>query len=161
MRRDPARLAALKDLLVLDTAPEATYDDLTLTLAQRFDVPIAMVNLLDAERDWFKSCIGLPFEDSPADTSFCEVLFGSDDDVIVIEDTTQDERFCKHPLVTGAPHVRFYASARLTVDGHTVGTLCVYDTTAKEVTASQVADLRVLGRAAMEMLRHRQPARSG
>ena len=157
MRKDPKRLEQLRSLMVLDTAPEVMYDDITRTLATSFDVPIAMVNLLDAERDWFKSCIGLPFGESSADTSFCEVFFGLTDDVVIVEDTLEHRRFSVHPFVTGAPHVRFYASARLMVRGQTLGTLCVYDTKPKKVTPEQEDQLRSLGRAAMEMLRKRQP----
>ncbi|RZJ03854.1 MAG: GAF domain-containing protein [Rubrivivax sp.] len=156
MRIDTKRLSALHDLRILGTAPEADYDALTRDLAQCFDVPIGMVNLLDAERDWFKSCMGLPFDESPANTSFCEVFFSSHEDVIVVEDTTQDQRFSAHPLVLGAPHVRFYAATRLVVEGHTVGTLCVYDIGAKTVTPAQVERLQDLGHLAMALLQRRQ-----
>lgn len=152
MRTDPLRLQALKQLAVLDTTPEVVYDDITRTLAQSFGVPIAMVNLLDAERDWFKSCLGLPLTESPAATSFCEIFFRAGDDIVVIEDTTADDRFVQHPLVSGAPFIRFYAAARLTIGGFTVGTLCVYDTEVRAVTPAQVDTLKLLGQAAMETL---------
>ncbi len=161
MRSDPARLKKLRDLMILDTSPDVMYDDITRSLAQTFDVPIALVNLLDAERDWFKSCIGIDLGESPAQTSFCEIFFDRTDDVIVIEDTMADRRFITHPLVIDGPRVRFYASARLIVDGQTVGTLCVYDAKPKEVTEAQREQLRLMGRATMEMLRHRQPAIRG
>ncbi|MDB5966255.1 MAG: diguanylate cyclase, partial [Polaromonas sp.] len=86
---------------MLDSSPETAFDDLTRTVAQAFDVPIAMVNILDAERDWFKSCLGLPVRESPAETSFCEVFFHTGDDFIVVEDTQLDPRFAQHPLVVG------------------------------------------------------------
>jgi GAF domain-containing protein len=159
MRHNHKRLEALRRLALLDTAPEVVYDDLTRTLAKAFDVPISMVNLLDADRDWFKACIGVSLAQSPADTSFCEMFFHCDDDLLVIPDTLADPRFADHPMVTGAPFIRFYASARLGFEGHTVGTLCIYDTRVKEVSEEQVETLRVLRLAAMDTLaRHARPA---
>ena len=157
-RKLPERLQALKQLALLDTEPEVVYDDLIRTLAKAFQVPLAMVSLMDADRDWFKACIGVSLTESPAETSFCEMFFHCDDDLLVIPDTTADARFSDHPLVIGAPFIRFYASARLTVDGHTVGTLCIYDTQAKQVSAEQVETLSLLRLAAMETLAHRTNA---
>ena len=155
MRHNPERLQALKNLALLDTAPEVVYDDLIRLLAKAFDVPIAMVNLLDADRDWFKSCIGVTLTESPAETSFCEIFFHCDDDFFVIPDTTADARFADHPLVVNPPFIRFYASARLAVDGHTVGTLCIYDTKVKQVSAEQLEILGAMRLAAMETLARR------
>ncbi|MES2911721.1 MAG: GAF domain-containing protein [Pseudomonadota bacterium] len=155
MRNNPARLATLKQLAILDTAPEVVFDDLTRTVAQAFGVPIAMVNLLDADRDWFKSCLGLPMGESPAETSFCEVFLTSQQDIVIVEDTTKDPRFANHPLVVGPPEVRFYAAARLVVHGDTVGTLCVYDTVPKQVSKEQIEQLEVLSKAAVESLASR------
>jgi len=152
MRKNPERLQALRSLAVLDTATEVVYDDFTRTLAKAFDVPISMVNLLDADRDWFKACIGVSLAESPTEASFCEIFFHCDDDLLVIPDTTLDPHFSTHPLVVGAPFIRFYASARLAVDGHTVGTLCIYDTQPKDVSPEQVETLRILRLAAMETL---------
>ena len=155
MRNNPERLQALKNLALLDTATEVVYDDLTRTLARAFDVPIAMVNLLDADRDWFKSRIGVTLVESPVETSFCEIFFHCDDDFLVIPDTTADARFADHPLVVDAPFIRFYASTRLAFDGHTVGTLCIYDTKVKQVSAEQLEVLSVMRLAAMETLARR------
>ncbi|MDP1955714.1 MAG: GAF domain-containing protein [Polaromonas sp.] len=152
MRNNPERLQALKNLAMLDTAPEVVYDDLTRLLAKAFDVPIAMVNLLDADRDWFKSCIGVSLAESPAETSFCEIFFHCDDDFLVIPDTTADARFADHPLVVNAPYIRFYVSARLVFDGHTVGTLCIYDVKPKQVSQEQLEVLGAMRLAAMETL---------
>lgn len=155
MRKNPERLQALRSLALLDTASEVVYDDLSRTLAKAFDVPIAMVNLLDADRDWFKSCIGVSLAESPAETSFCEIFFHCDDDLLVIPDTAADPHFLTHPMVVGAPFIRFYASARLAFDGHTVGTLCIYDTQPKDVSPEQVETLRIMRMAAMETLAKR------
>jgi len=156
MRLNTTRLETLKQLVILDTQPEKAYDDLTRTLAQGFDVPITMVNLLDEKRDWFKSCVGLPMGESPTATSFCEVFFNTDDDVLVVEDTTRDPRFARHALVIGAPFIRFYAAARLVVDGQTVGTLCAYDIKTKKVDPERIAESRAMALAAMDLL-HQRP----
>ena len=126
-RHDPVRLAELKRLCVLDSSPARAYDDITRLLATELAVPITMVNLLDEERDWFKSCFGVQQAQSPAVTSFCEMFFATTADVIVVNDTLLHERSARHPLVLGRPFIRFYAAARLVVKGHTVGTLCAYD----------------------------------
>ena len=158
MRNDPARLAQLRRLLILDSSPERAFDDIARLLATAFKVPITIVNLLDADRDWFKACIGLPQTESPVATSFCEAFFDSGDDVIVAEDTAVDTRFREHPLVTGAPHIRFYAAARLAVDGHTVGTLCAYDVAPHTVSVEQLDTLRALAAAAVDVIRRRPAA---
>ncbi|MBC7379326.1 MAG: GAF domain-containing protein [Burkholderiaceae bacterium] len=152
MRKNPARLQQLQQLAILDTAAERVYDDLTRLLQESLAVPISMVNLLDAERDWFKSCVGFPAAESTAETSFCEVFFSTATDLVVVEDTTLDPRFSLHPLVAGPPHIRFYAAARLTVNGQTVGTLCAYDVQPHQVTQAQLADLQALANSAMQLM---------
>ncbi len=158
MRRNPDRLLELQRLAILDTAPDRVYDQIAQLAVRSFGVPIGMVNLLDEGRDWFKACVGLPMNESPADTSFCEVFFERPDDIVLVNDTLHDPRFAGHPLVVGAPHVRFYASARLTAGGHTIGTLCVYDTQPHEATRQQLHDLQMLASAAMQVLGRRHPA---
>ena len=155
MRHDPSRLAELRRCLILDSSRERAYDDLTRLLASSLEVPIALVNLMDSERDWFKSCIGLPVNESPASASFCEVFFTTPQDLIVVQDTLQDPRFATHPLVVNAPFVRFYAAARLTSDGHTLGTLCAYDLRPRKISTAQIAQMRTLATAAMELISQR------
>ncbi len=155
MRKNHDRLQALHSLAILDTAPELVFDDLTRAAAQTFGVPIAMISLLDADRDWFKACIGLPMTESPALTSFCEVFLNTDHETVVVEDTLLDARFASHPMVTSPPHIRFYAAARLQVSGQTVGTLCAYDTCVKQVSREQIEELKALSNAAMELLARR------
>lgn len=158
VRNDPDRLAELKRRAILDSAPERVYDELTRLLASGLAVPVAMVNLLDAERDWFKSVVGLPLGESPAATSFCESFFHCVDDLIVVEDTRTDARFAAHPKVVGAPFIRFYAAARLTAAGQTLGTLCAYDTLPRAISPTQVDTLRTLATAAIELIRQRPAA---
>ena len=155
MRKNDDRLKVLQSLAILDTAPELVFDDLTRAVAQTFDVPISMVNLLDADRDWFKARIGLPMTESPTPTSFCEVFLNFDHEMVVVEDTLLDARFASHPMVVGPPHIRFYAAARLQVSGQTVGTLCAYDTGTKQVSHEQIEELKALSNAAMELLARR------
>lgn len=155
MRNDPARLAKLRRFLILDSSPERAFDDITRLFANSLGVPITMVNFLDNGRDWFKSCVGLPYRESPAETSFCEAFFKYSDDVIIAQDTLLDARFSSHPLVVNAPFIRFYAAARLTVDGHTLGALCAYDLQPRQVSAEQVQDLRALATAVVELLDQR------
>ena len=158
MRKDPHRLAKLRELLILDSAPECAYDDIVNLLATNLDVPIAMVNLLDADRDWFKSLKGLPFNVSSAVNSFCEAFFHSTDDLILVEDTTLDPRFSSHAYVLDEPHIRFYASARLTLDGQTVGTLCAYDVQPRHISVEQLEQMRLLANAAIQLLGKRKKA---
>ena len=158
MRNNNDRLAVLHSLAILDTAPEVVFDDLTRAAAQTFDVPIAMVNLLDKDRDWFKSVIGLAVAESSTSTSFCEVFFQTNLELVIVEDTLKDVRFASHPMVVGPPHIRFYAAVRLSVNGQTVGTLCAYDMRTKVVSDEQVDALKTLGKAAMESLAKRVKA---
>jgi len=155
MRLDPTRLAELRRALILDSGPERAYDDLTRLLATALAVPITIVNLLDDKRDWFKSCVGLQQSQSPAETSFCEAFFGTDHDLIVVEDTRRDARFESHPKVVDQPFIRFYAAARLRVRGQTVGTLCAYDVQPRQLSAEQLDHLRTLASAAVDLIGQR------
>ena len=161
MRNSPPRLALLRRLALLDTSPQRVFDDLTRTLSSSFGVPVAMVNLLDEKRDWFLSCVGLPASESPAETSFCEVFFRSDEAFLVAEDTARHPAFADHPLVKGPPHVRFYAASRLVLNGQTVGTLCAYDFEPRRLPAQKLAELQALAAAAMELLQRRLDERAG
>ena len=154
-RLDPDRLAALRRLLILDSSPDRAYDDITRLLATSLAVPFTMVNLLDAERDWFKSCVGVQQTQSPSVTSFCEAFFHSAQDLIVVEDTLDDERFVAHPKVVGRPFIRFYAAARLAVGGRTIGTLCAYDIRPRQLGPDQLAHLQAMANALVELLKRR------
>ena len=155
MRKNPERLSELRRQLILNTSAEKAYDDITKLLSVSFDVPIVMVNFMDDDRDWFKSCVGLPISESPVVTSFCETFFHTDQDVIVVADTLQNDQFCQHPLVAGAPHIRFYAAARLQINGQTLGTLCAYDTQPRELLPDQIYQLKALTLAVVELIHSR------
>jgi signal transduction histidine kinase len=122
-----ARLATLHALRILDTGPDDRFDTLTRLAARLFDVPMALVSLIDAQRQWFKSCVGLPVRETSREVSFCgHAILG--DEPFVVEDALADPRFADNPLVAGEPHIRFYAGCPIAAaDGHRLGTLCVID----------------------------------
>lgn len=121
------RLRTLRSLDVLDTPPEERFDRLTRLARRLFQVPISVVSLVDMNRQWFKSCIGLDATETSRDISFCGHAI-LQDDIFVIPDALEDPRFADNPLVTGAPGIRFYAGCPLVMrDGSKVGTLCIID----------------------------------
>ncbi|HXZ08371.1 MAG TPA: sensor domain-containing diguanylate cyclase [Paraburkholderia sp.] len=121
------RIDTLRSLNILDTLPEERFDRLTRLAKRLFDVPIALVSLVDAERQWFKSCVGLPVKETSRDVSFCAHAIHSDD-ILMVPDTLADERFFDNPLVTDDPGIRFYAGCPLSVaNGSKLGTLCLID----------------------------------
>lgn len=141
---DALRLRALHDLDILDTPREERFDRITRLACRLFDVPIALVSLVDADRQWFKSCVGLDVPGTPRDISFCAHAI-VDREPFVIEDTMLDARFAGNPLVVGEPGIRFYPGCPLMVSGgYLVGTLCVIDTAPRTFTSDDVAALRDL-----------------
>ncbi|MEQ6341193.1 MAG: PAS domain S-box protein [Gammaproteobacteria bacterium] len=146
------RLAALHALNVLDTVPEDRFDRITRLAARLFDVPIALVSLVDANRQWFKSCHGLSATETPRSVSFCGHAILSDD-TFIIPDALLDARFADNPLVTGAPHVRFYAGQPLTgMDGRKLGTLCIIDHKPRHLSEQDREALRSLAALAQQEL---------
>lgn len=125
---EQTRLQILHALGILDTGPEDRFERLIRMARRMFGVPIAMVSLVDLNRQWFKACQGYESRGTARDISFCgHAILG--DEIFTIEDAAQDERFHDNPLVTGAPHIRFYAGCPLRVSrGAKVGTLCIIDT---------------------------------
>lgn len=124
---DERRLKALRDILILDTPPEERFDRVVRFAADEFDMPIVLVSLVDARRQWFKARVGLNACETERETSFCgHAILHSD--ILVVEDALDDDRFHDNPLVVGEPHVRFYAGAPLQLPGgEIVGTLCLVD----------------------------------
>lgn len=141
---DDDRLAALYELLILDTPPEARFDKIISFAVNEFEVPIALISLLDRERQWFKSQIGLTVCETGRDVSFCSHAILKSD-IMVVPDASQDLRFADNPLVVGSPWVRFYAGAPLILpSGMALGTLCIIDTKPRPIDEIELAILSTL-----------------
>jgi signal transduction histidine kinase len=158
------RLEALNSFSVLDTPPEPIFDQVTRGVARLFDVPIALVSLIDRDRQWFKSCYGLEAKQTRRSVAFCghAILQNT---VMVVPDALADPRFESNPLVVGPPGIRFYAGAPLvTSDGYPLGTLCIIDTKPRDaMTAEQqdcLSDFASIVVAALEYRRLSAAARS-
>lgn len=147
------RLAALRGLQILDTPAEDGLDGLTRLAQELFDVPIALISLVDENRQWFKSCHGLGISETHRDVSFCAYAVANDAP-FVIEDTSRDPTFADHPLVTGTPYMRFYAGHPLRPqDALPVGTLCLIDTRPRTFGPKEHRRLAMLAAQAEELLR--------
>ncbi len=152
-----ARLDALRSFGILDTLPERDYDDLTQLAAAICHAPISLISLIDADRQWFKSRLGLNVDETPLSLSFCRHAIEEPDKVMVISNAEDDARFCDHPLVAGAPHIRFYAGAPLvTNEGFALGTLCVIDSAPRQFNEQQQQMLQILARQVMTQLELRR-----
>ena len=151
-KNESERLQALKDYEVLDTLPEMDFDDFTQIASHICGTPIALISLVDESRQWFKSRHGLDAPETPRDVAFCSHAI-LQDDVFVIPDSFEDERFHDNPLATGAPDVRFYAGAPLnTPTGQKIGTLCVIDNKPRSISPEQIAALEALARQVINQL---------
>lgn len=153
------RLKVLWQYDVLDTVPEEVFDDLTDLAAHICEAPIALISLVDEDRQWFKSRVGLTVGETSRDISFCaHAILKSD--LLIVPDATKDPRFKNNPLVTGKDRIRFYAGAPLvTPDGYALGTLCVLDKKPRQLRAEQQQALRVLAHHVVSQLELRRHAR--
>ena len=157
-RRETARLMTLRGYAILDTPPEAAFERIARLAARCLAMPMATVSFVDEHRQWIKAACGLPAGDSPREDSFCThtILHG---EVLVVPDTTRDERFADHPLVVGPSGVRFYAGAPLLApNGHRLGALCVLDHQPRQLTEEDLQTLRELAATVVDELELRRAA---
>jgi two-component system NtrC family sensor kinase len=153
---DTARVAVLEKYAILDTEPEQAFDDLTLLASYVCKTPIALISLVDEDRQWFKSKVGMAASETPRQVAFCSVAI-QQPDVLVVPDTLKDERFRDNPLVLSEPRIRFYAGAPLiNEEGYALGTLCVIDRTPREISEDQKEALQALSRLVLAQLEFRR-----
>jgi signal transduction histidine kinase len=149
------RLERLRSLGVLDTLPQAAYDQITFLASVICDTPIALISLVDQDRQWFKSRVGLDAAQTPRELAFCAHAIHTPDQVMVVHDALSDVRFEDNPLVTGQPDIRFYAGAPIvTDDGFALGTVCVIDQHSRTLNDSQRAALQSLAKLVLSLMEY-------
>src|SRR3954471_5669841 len=160
IRRPPwnesERLAALRGYDILDTPPEPVFDDIVHTASNLCEAPIALISLIDDHRQWFKAETGLGLRETPLNVSICQQAIRHQG-LFVIPDATRDPRFADNPLVTGEPHLRFYAGALLeTAEGLPLGTICILSDQPRGLSQHQGRILSTLARQVMTLLELRR-----
>lgn len=155
--QERARLRKLRVLDILDTFPEEAYDDITFLAARLAETPIALITLIDTDRQWFKSKVGINISETPRDQSFCARAIRAPHELMVVGNAAEDSRFNDNPLVLGPPFIRFYAGAPLLCsDGTALGALCVIDTRPRTLSELQERALRVLARQVVTQIELRE-----
>jgi diguanylate cyclase (GGDEF)-like protein len=147
------RCAALRDLGILDTMPDKNFDAVANLASSTFEVPVALVTLLDEQRAWFKAATGWDVNEAPRDVSFCNYTIYHGD-LFVVEDATRDPRFRNNPLVSGQPHIRFYAGVPIGLsDTEHLGALCIIDTKPRRLADRDAYLLRTMAQVVSNLLR--------
>lgn len=154
--KESRRLKALRQYHIMDTGAEKAFDNLAHLAAMVCETPISLISLVDDQRQWFKSQVGLDVKETPREQAFCAHAI-KDNKLMVVEDATEDERFVDNPLVTGEPGIRFYAGAPLKMaEGEQLGTLCIIDRKPRSLTEKQRQALEVLRDAVVTQLELRR-----
>lgn len=158
-KHERQRLKVLWQYEVLDTVPEEVFDELTELAARICEAPIALISLVEEDRQWFKSKVGMSLNETSREVSFCAHAIHQAD-LFVVSDAAKDPRFAQNPLVIAEPRIRFYAGAPLiTADGYALGTLCVIDKVPRQLRPDQQQALRILARHVISQLELRRRSR--
>ena len=156
-KRESKRIESLKSYLVLDTESEEEIDNLTQLASEICETPISLVSLIDENRQWFKSKIGLEVNETSRDVAFCAHAINEKDDLFIIEDARKDKRFFDNPLVTSDPYVIFYAGVVLKSDEDLpLGTLCVIDNSPRKLSDKQIRSLKTISKQIMNLLNYKK-----
>ena len=159
-KRESKRIESLKSYLVLDTESEEEIDNLTQLASEICETPISLVSLIDENRQWFKSKIGLEVNETSRDVAFCAHAINETDDLFIIEDARKDKRFFDNPLVTSEPYVIFYAGVVLKSDEDLpLGTLCVIDNSPRKLSDKQIRSLKTISKQIMNLLNYKKSMR--
>jgi GAF domain-containing protein len=151
------RLRALTEYSILDSLAEQEYEEITLIASAICQTPIALITLIDSDRQWFKSHVGLEMKETPRDHAFCTHAINSRDSVFIVKDARNDKRFDDNPLVTGHPNIVFYASVPLVnPEGIALGTICVIDNRPRELTQKQLDSLAALSNQVIRLFESRK-----
>lgn len=150
---EQSRQRALDSYRLLDTLPEASYDDIVRVASKLCNVPTALISLIDRDRQWFKAKVGIDVDETPRDIAFCDHAIRTPTQPMVIDDATGDARFSQNPLVTGEAGIRFYAGVPLqAASGEALGTVCVIDRVPRTLSADQLEGLQALARLAAALM---------
>lgn len=150
---EEARLKELESYNIMDSLPESDYDDLTKLASEICGTQISLISLLDDKRQWFKSVTGLQVKETPKEYAFCAHAIVNPKETLIVPDSRKDSRFSGNPLVTGDPHVVFYAGVPLvTENGYALGSLCVIDDQARNLDDHQLSALRILARQVVNLM---------
>jgi GAF domain-containing protein len=159
--REAARQATF-DSLAIDRLADTAVNDIARMAADLCGTPVALVSMIDGDKQWFKARVGLAATETPREWAFCAHAIQAPDQVFVVEDASLDPRFADNPLVTGDPHIRFYAGAPLvTSSGHALGTVCVIDTRPRKLDPERMASLRFLAQQVVNRLEEKQKLQHG
>ena len=155
--KESERIKSLKSYLVLDTETEEEIDNLTQLASEICETPITLVSLIDENRQWFKSKVGLDVNETSRDIAFCAHAINETNDLLIIEDARTDKRFFDNPLVTNSPYVIFYAGIVLKSDEDLpLGTLCVIDNTPRKLSDKQIRALKTIAKQIMNLLNYKK-----